>query len=562
MGGCGLVCSGPGKQRGVLKFSNWPLAPCKGEGSCEDAKWASCEPEPAVSTLLKQIGNIRLAAMDSSDHTADVGRLEVKVDGKWGTVCKNGFDDKDATVACKQLGYLGGGSYEGPAIGSFASPGNINVALKDLKCSGDEDDILGLGTKKCGGVKTNGQNLCPHSSDVKIKCSNSRCEFKEKNDEKWRADPTNHFGCSCSCLHPKIRGGVNCIECVRDCGPGVRDDENCMCDCFTELTGRVGSFCQIPERECSFGAKNIDLKNPGVGSGNGMITGCECRTDYKGRAVSKGDDCEVCVRSCDNGGELDVDTCTCEIPVCFNRHKIGFSYDYETSTDITMESEVEVEGEKTTEKNGVTIHGRVRLTAVAARDDKFYMRMQLFDTSIKEQDAREHGTGIHFGFGAATASIEADRADVDARKQLSPAEMADKDLIDKCAMDHEHNKDNAELDCYDGEIVEIKFASYGKPKGGCLSKSIVNAKCHAKNSKDLVKIACLGKKKCSINAHDTADQMEQNGVETAGQLVRPNDIIALWSTAHKRFARMKLPEVGESKQPYIKIKSNVKCKSS
>merc|ERR1712194_840186 len=44
--GCGLVCSGPGKQRGVLKFSNWPRAPCKGEGSCEDAKWASCEPEP------------------------------------------------------------------------------------------------------------------------------------------------------------------------------------------------------------------------------------------------------------------------------------------------------------------------------------------------------------------------------------------------------------------------------------------------------------------------------------------------------------------------------------
>lgn len=41
-------------------------------------------------------------------RTASSGKVEVCVDGLWGRVCDNGWDQQDATVVCRQLGFTRG----------------------------------------------------------------------------------------------------------------------------------------------------------------------------------------------------------------------------------------------------------------------------------------------------------------------------------------------------------------------------------------------------------------------------------------------------------------------
>ena len=67
------------------------------------------------------------------------GRLEVRVAGKWGSVCnRNVSDTATAHVVCRSLGFEGAAGARG---GAFYGEGTLAPVLEVLRCDGDEPGL-------------------------------------------------------------------------------------------------------------------------------------------------------------------------------------------------------------------------------------------------------------------------------------------------------------------------------------------------------------------------------------------------------------------------------------
>ncbi|XP_056265599.1 neurotrypsin-like [Pseudoliparis swirei] len=89
------------------------------------------------------------------------GRVELHLSGLWGTVCDDGWTDREAQVVCRQLGYSGEAKARVMAyFGEGAGP----IHLDNVKCGGEERSLADC-IKQAPGTHN-----CRHSEDAGVIC--------------------------------------------------------------------------------------------------------------------------------------------------------------------------------------------------------------------------------------------------------------------------------------------------------------------------------------------------------------------------------------------------------
>uniref|UniRef100_A0A8C4QH23 Soluble scavenger receptor cysteine-rich domain-containing protein SSC5D n=1 Tax=Eptatretus burgeri TaxID=7764 RepID=A0A8C4QH23_EPTBU len=89
------------------------------------------------------------------------GRVEVYLDGRWGTVCSDGWDMADANVVCHSLGFH---NATAALLGATFGEGSGPINLANVNCKGNEVSILDCQANPIR--KTD----CKHWQDAGVRC--------------------------------------------------------------------------------------------------------------------------------------------------------------------------------------------------------------------------------------------------------------------------------------------------------------------------------------------------------------------------------------------------------
>ena len=105
-------------------------------------------------------GALRLVDTRSTQYG---GRLELYYNSQWGTVCDDSWGSSDATVACRQMGFVGVSDSDSSLFGSGTS--SQLIWLDDVACSGSESQLIDCSHSGIG------SHNCFHAEDVGIVCT-------------------------------------------------------------------------------------------------------------------------------------------------------------------------------------------------------------------------------------------------------------------------------------------------------------------------------------------------------------------------------------------------------
>ncbi|XP_077981071.1 scavenger receptor cysteine-rich domain-containing protein DMBT1-like [Glandiceps talaboti] len=134
--------------------------------SCEHSEYgvnncAHYEDVGVTCTGTQNDGDIRIRA----GGVIGRGRVEVFHGGNWGTVCNDNFNEKEASVVCRQLGLRFGRVVSSPL------PGSGSIWLDDVQCTGTETRLA-----QCRHRGWSEHN-CVHSEDVVVSCTQVSCSM-------------------------------------------------------------------------------------------------------------------------------------------------------------------------------------------------------------------------------------------------------------------------------------------------------------------------------------------------------------------------------------------------
>ncbi|XP_066551175.1 HHIP-like protein 1 [Amia ocellicauda] len=109
-----------------------------------------------------QNGALRLI---DDEGRPDRGRVEIYVNGEWGTVCDDLWNDQAAAVVCQQLGFRY--AVKASKHAEFGEGRHLKILLDDIQCEGTEESLLDC---KHAGI---GRHNCAHYEDAGVICGNA-----------------------------------------------------------------------------------------------------------------------------------------------------------------------------------------------------------------------------------------------------------------------------------------------------------------------------------------------------------------------------------------------------
>ena len=92
------------------------------------------------------------------------GRVEVKSNQTWFSVCEGDFDQQDAEVVCRELGCGSPSFLQGALYGDM----NVSMWTHEFQCQGNESALL-----ECG-ISDSTRNTCSRDTPLGIICLGKR----------------------------------------------------------------------------------------------------------------------------------------------------------------------------------------------------------------------------------------------------------------------------------------------------------------------------------------------------------------------------------------------------